>query len=77
GFGSDGKSSVERMMKRLFRIMSRVRELNQMLLSYFEQSIIPETIEAPVVELDRNFERVGHQIRVKNPSVFFRRDQLF
>ncbi|WOC25181.1 [protein-PII] uridylyltransferase [Pseudoalteromonas sp. N1230-9] len=77
GFGSDGKASVERMMKRLFRIMSRVRELNQMLLSYFEQSILPGAGELPVVELDRNFERIGHQIRVKNPSVFFRRDQLF
>ncbi|KPM77837.1 MULTISPECIES: [protein-PII] uridylyltransferase [Pseudoalteromonas] len=77
GFGSDGKASVERMMKRLFRIMSRVRELNQMLLSYFEQSILPGAGELPVIELDRNFERIGHQIRVKNPSVFFRRDQLF
>jgi [protein-PII] uridylyltransferase len=76
GFGSDGKASVERMMKRLFRIMSRVRELNQMLLSYFEQSISSENIAPEVIELDRNFERVGHQIRVKNPSVFFRRDQL-
>ena len=76
GFGSDGKASVERMMKRLFRIMSRVRELNQMLLAYFEQSILPDQRQLPVVELDRNFERIGHQIRVKNPSVFFRRDQL-
>ncbi|MFY8272646.1 [protein-PII] uridylyltransferase [Pseudoalteromonas sp. SSDWG2] len=76
GFGSDGKASVERMMKRLFRIMSRVRELNQMLLTNFEQSIIPKSQELQVVELDRNFERIGHQIRVKNPSVFFRRDQL-
>ncbi len=77
GFGSDGKASVERMMKRLFRIMSRIRELNQMLLSYFEQSILPGAGQLPVIELDRNFERIGHQIRVKNPSVFFRRDQLF
>ncbi len=76
GFGSDGKASVERMMKRLFRIMSRVRELNQMLLAYFEETILPERSEHTVVELDRNFERIGHQIRVKNPSVFFRRDQL-
>ena len=67
---------VERMMKRLFRIMSRVRELNQMLLSYFEQSISPDSSQATVEELDPNFERVGHQIRVKSPSVFLG-DQLF
>ncbi|CAM4107870.1 [protein-PII] uridylyltransferase [Pseudoalteromonas byunsanensis] len=77
GFGAEGKASVERMMKRLFRIMSRVREMNQMLLSYFEQSILPESSEQAVVPLDRNFERVGNKIRVKNPSVFFRREQLF
>ncbi len=76
GFGRDGKASVERMMKRLFRIMSRVRELNQMLLSYFEQSILPDENDHQVIELDAYFERVGHQIRVKSPSVFFRRDQL-
>ncbi|MEL0657443.1 hypothetical protein V6257_20905, partial [Pseudoalteromonas issachenkonii] len=26
---------------------------------------------------DRNFEQVGHQIRVKDQSVIFRRDQLY
>ncbi|RRS06531.1 [protein-PII] uridylyltransferase [Pseudoalteromonas sp. J010] len=77
GFGSEGKASVERMMKRLFRIMSRVREMNQMLLSYFEQSILPEQVELEATPLDRNFERIGNKIRVKNPSVFFRRENLF
>ncbi|MBQ4844533.1 MULTISPECIES: [protein-PII] uridylyltransferase [unclassified Pseudoalteromonas] len=77
GFGSEGKASVERMMKRLFRIMSRVREMNQMLLSYFEQSILPDQLERTAVSLDENFERIGNKIGVKNPSVFFRREQLF
>lgn len=76
GFGSEGKASVERMMKRLFRIMSRVREMNQMLLSYFEQSILPEQLEQTAINLDENFERIGNKISVKNPSVFFRREQL-
>ncbi|TMP27036.1 [protein-PII] uridylyltransferase [Pseudoalteromonas rubra] len=76
GFGSEGKASVERMMKRLFRIMSRVREMNQMLLSYFEQSILPDQSEQTAVPLDNHFERVGKRIRVKNPSVFFRRENL-
>lgn len=76
GFGNDGKASVERMMKRLFRIMSRVRELNLMMLSYFEQSILPEQHPAKVQSLDKHFLRIDHQIQVKNPTVFFRREQL-
>ena len=77
GFGSDGRASVERMMKRLFRIMSRVRELNQMLLSYFEQSILPDAISQTPEALTEDFNYIGNQIMVKDPSVFFRREKIF
>ncbi len=77
GFGSDGKAAVERMMKRLFRIMSRVRELNQMLLSNFKQSILPMQSKYNITELNDDFEKVGHQIRVKDPMVFFSREKIF
>ncbi|OUL58417.1 [protein-PII] uridylyltransferase [Pseudoalteromonas ulvae] len=77
GFGSDGKASVERMMKRLFRIMSRVRELNQMLLSYFEQSILPDSTTQHPEPINDDFYQVGHHIKVKDPSVFFRREKIF
>ncbi len=40
GFGDDGKASVERMMKRFFRTVQRVSELNDMLLQHFEGSIL-------------------------------------
>ncbi|MBQ4880002.1 [protein-PII] uridylyltransferase [Pseudoalteromonas luteoviolacea] len=76
GFGSEGKPSVERMMKRLFRIMSRVREMNQMLLAYFEQSILPDHDAHVVTPLDAHFERIGNKIRVKDPSAFFLRENL-
>ncbi len=76
GFGDDGRASVERMMKRLFRIMSRVRELNQMLLSYFEQSILAGHVNYKVTQIDANFEQVGHQIKVKDPQVFFHREKI-
>ncbi|KZN65167.1 PII uridylyl-transferase [Pseudoalteromonas luteoviolacea CPMOR-1] len=76
GFGSEGKPSVERMMKRLFRIMSRVREMNQMLLAYFEQSILPDHDAHLVTPLDAHFERIGNKIRVKDPSAFFLRENL-
>jgi small subunit ribosomal protein S2 len=40
GFGDDGKPSVERMMKRFFRTVQRVSELNEMLLQHFEGKIL-------------------------------------
>ena len=40
GFGADGKASVERMMKRFFRTVQRVAELNEMLLQHFDGSIL-------------------------------------
>ena len=40
GFGDDGKASVERMMKRFFRTVQRVSELNEMLLQHFEGNIL-------------------------------------
>lgn len=76
GFGDDGRAAVERMMKRLFRIMGRVRELNQMLLSYFEQSILTGHVNYKVTSIDADFEQIGHQIRVKDPQVFFHREKI-
>lgn len=76
GFGDDGRAAVERMMKRLFRIMSRVRELNQMLLSYFEQSILTGHVNYKIVSINDDFEQIGHQIRVKDPQVFFHREKI-
>ncbi|PAJ73269.1 [protein-PII] uridylyltransferase [Pseudoalteromonas sp. NBT06-2] len=77
GFGADGKASVERMMKRLFRIMSRIRELNQMLLRYFEHSILPDRNNHKIEALDHDFVRIDHQIKVKDASVFFNREKIF
>lgn len=76
GFGDDGRAAVERMMKRLFRIMGRVRELNQMLLSYFEQSILSGHVNYKVSDINNDFEQIGHQIRVKDPQVFFHREKI-
>jgi [protein-PII] uridylyltransferase len=77
GFGADGKASVERMMKRLFRIMSRIRELNQMLLRYFDDNILPDRNAHKITQLNDDFIRIDHQIKVKDASVFFNREKIF
>jgi [protein-PII] uridylyltransferase len=45
GYGSDGKTSVEKMMKAFFRVVSRVAELNQMLLLRFRYDMLNQTVQ--------------------------------
>ncbi|MDP4528020.1 [protein-PII] uridylyltransferase [Alkalimonas delamerensis] len=76
GFGSDGKATVERMMKRFFRTVQRVSELNEMLLQHFEGSILNNHQSAKVQPLDDSFELHGHLIKALDNGVFARRDNL-
>ncbi|MBU2977860.1 [protein-PII] uridylyltransferase [Alteromonas sp. C1M14] len=50
GYGRDGKSSVEKMMRDFFRIISRVTELNRMLLQRFKYDMLNQSIknETPI-----------------------------
>ncbi|REL32388.1 [protein-PII] uridylyltransferase [Thalassotalea euphylliae] len=72
GFGSAGKKSVERMMKRFFRIIGRVAELNKMLLQHFEEEILVNKTKPAVVELNKDFIVVGGLIKVTNNRLFMR-----
>ncbi|MDX1677527.1 bifunctional uridylyltransferase/uridylyl-removing protein GlnD [Arsukibacterium sp.] len=76
GFGSDGKASVERMMKRFFRTVQRVSELNEMLLQHFEGSILNQGTKVKVQQLDDYFELSGHLIKARDNAIFARRDNL-
>ncbi|TYK65692.1 [protein-PII] uridylyltransferase [Colwellia echini] len=70
GFGDEGKAPVERMMKRFFRILSRVTELNIMLLQHFKDAIIKKTNTNDITNLNTDFELVGTLINVRNDRVF-------
>ncbi|MDN3652558.1 [protein-PII] uridylyltransferase [Thalassotalea ponticola] len=72
GFGADGKPAVERMMKRFFRIINSVNELNEMLLQHFEQGFLGKHEHIDAVPIDHNFDKIGQLIRLHNSSGFSR-----
>lgn len=72
GFGDEGKAAVERMMKRFFRIIGRVSELNTMLLQHFEHEIINADKEEITTKIDDDFIVVNGLIKVTNERLFMR-----
>jgi [protein-PII] uridylyltransferase len=69
GFGDEGKAPVERMMKRFFRIISRVAELNTMLLQHFEQAIIKKPEQSNIGVINHDFELVDTLINTRNDRI--------
>ncbi|MFD2165840.1 [protein-PII] uridylyltransferase [Thalassotalea euphylliae] len=72
GFGDAGKAVVERMMKRFFRIIGRVAELNKMLLQHFEDEILSDDKPNQVIEINKDFYVVDGLIKVTSPRLFMR-----
>lgn len=69
GYGNDGKASVEKMMKAFFRVVRRVRELNEMLLSHFKHEIL-EVKFKKVTDLSTDFDVKDGLIHAKHEEVF-------
>ena len=76
GFGDEGKAVVERMMKRFFRIIARVAELNNMLLQHFEQAILKKDQPAESLCLNRDFELKDGLIYASNNRIFSRPEKI-
>ncbi len=72
GFGDEGKAPVERMMKRFFRIIARIAELNTMLLQHFEQAIITRPEETHINIINQDFELVDKLLNTRNDRIFMR-----
>jgi len=70
GFGDEGKAPVERMMKRFFRIISRIGELNTILLQRFKQEIIQGPEQAISKIINQDFELVDKLINTTNDRIF-------
>ncbi|MEW6990969.1 [protein-PII] uridylyltransferase [Colwelliaceae bacterium 6441] len=76
GFGDEGKVAVEKMMKRFFRIIGRVAELNKMLLLHFESSIIQNNAHNNKIVLNDDFVVLDGQIKATNKRIFMRSTKI-
>jgi [protein-PII] uridylyltransferase len=72
GFGDEGKAPVERMMKRYFRIIARVGELNNILLQRFKQEIIQDAEQTTSITINNDFELTDKLINTTNDRIFMR-----
>ncbi|WP_339879394.1 [protein-PII] uridylyltransferase [Pseudidiomarina gelatinasegens] len=70
GYGEPGKRAVEAMMKDYFNAVVGVTELNEMLLQFFEQTILGDASDITRKQLDDNFEAIGSLIAARHDSVF-------
>ncbi|WP_448247956.1 [protein-PII] uridylyltransferase [Thalassotalea agariperforans] len=76
GFGDQGKAVVERMMKRFFRIIARVNELNRMLLQHFEKEIINKDVPAVEIKIDDDFVISDGLLKTTDKQIFLRPTKL-
>ena len=70
GFGDEGKAPVERLMKRYFRIIARVGELNTILLQRFKQEIIQDSEQTHSIRINKDFELTDKLINTTNNRIF-------
>ncbi|ASQ46090.1 [protein-PII] uridylyltransferase [Legionella clemsonensis] len=74
-FGFTDKShslAIEQFMKTYFKIIKRIRALNEMLLQWFAEAIVYHE-KQQITPLDSNFQLANNYIEVKHPSVFRQR----
>lgn len=75
GFEDNSNSlGIEQFMKAYFKIIKRSRELNEMLLQWFAESVIYRQ-RLEITPLDSQFQLVNRLIEVKNPRLFLNKPE--
>jgi len=63
-------TAVEQMMKRYYRVVKTIRELNDMLLQDFSETILGNDTDHRIITLDDDFQIHGKQIEIRHNNVF-------
>lgn len=69
GYGEEGKSSVEKMMRDFFRTVARVSELNQMLLQRFKYDMLNQSVQRTAI-INEDFELLDNMISPRHENAF-------
>ena len=69
GYGDDGKTSVEKMMKIFFRTVRRISELNKMLMQRFSQDVLSLMVKQQIT-INADFELLDGYIAPTHENVF-------
>ena len=71
GYKSDEKSlGIEKLMKHYYREVANLRELNDVLLQYFDEIILRSGERRRIIPLNPRFQICNNYIEVINPNVF-------
>ncbi|WP_206006354.1 hypothetical protein, partial [Pseudoalteromonas sp. c7(2019)] len=69
GYTGQRNEAVEQMMKMFYQTIRRVKELNEMLLQYFDEAILGN-VTTEFREIDENFRVRGNKIELTSSGYF-------
>jgi [protein-PII] uridylyltransferase len=69
GYTGQGNEAIEQMMKAFYQTIHRVKELNEMLLQYFDEAILGN-ITPKIKIIDNNFQLRDQMIELRTPGLF-------
>ncbi|WP_144209771.1 bifunctional uridylyltransferase/uridylyl-removing protein GlnD [Shewanella donghaensis] len=70
GYEDGTQLAVEQMMKRYYRTVRRVMELNEMLLQLFKRATLHQVIPLTIQPINEHYQRRGHFIEVLDNQLF-------
>ena len=76
-YEGEGNHAIEQMMKHFYKTIHRVKELNEMLLQYFDEAILGDNNSTVnTYSIDKHFNIKNHMIELKTTGLFKRKPAL-
>ena len=78
GYEGNRNQAIEQMMKDFYQTVHRVKELNEMLLQYFDEAILVNYQSGIIknIDIDDQFQLRNNMIDIKNTDLFIRKPEM-